>query len=154
MASSGMVHYAPEAPASRARTSMTPPNSPPSKHSPVRSAVLWILKIGVSVGLLYVLFARIDAGETWAHMRSASVGWVATALGLYTLVIVVGAVRWQLLLRTQHVDIPFTTLVNSYLAASFANNFLPSNIGGDVIRIADTARASRHASRDRCHRSR
>ena len=32
--------------------------------------------------------------------------------------------------------------MNSYFAATFANNFLPSNIGGDVIRISDTARAA------------
>ena len=31
------------------------------------------------------------------------------------------------------------TLVGSFLVATFFNNFLPSNIGGDVIRIADTA---------------
>ena len=28
----------------------------------------------------------------------------------------------------------------SYLVAGFFNNFLPSNIGGDVVRIRDTAR--------------
>jgi uncharacterized membrane protein YbhN (UPF0104 family) len=34
-------------------------------------------------------------------------------------------------------------LLGSFLIASFFNNFLPSNIGGDVIRISDTARAAR-----------
>ena len=32
--------------------------------------------------------------------------------------------------------------MNSFLVAVFANNFLPSNIGGDVIRIRDTAKAA------------
>jgi hypothetical protein len=35
---------------------------------------------------------------------------------------------------------PFRTLTSSFLVATFFNNFLPSNIGGDVVRIADTAR--------------
>ena len=30
-------------------------------------------------------------------------------------------------------------LLGSYLVATFFNNFLPSNIGGDVIRIRDSA---------------
>jgi uncharacterized membrane protein YbhN (UPF0104 family) len=34
-------------------------------------------------------------------------------------------------------------LTNSFLVATFFNNFLPSNIGGDVIRIGDTARRAR-----------
>ena len=35
---------------------------------------------------------------------------------------------------------PARALTGSFLVATFFNNFLPSNIGGDVIRIADTAR--------------
>ena len=34
-------------------------------------------------------------------------------------------------------------LLGSFLVALFFNNFLPSNIGGDVIRISDTARVAR-----------
>jgi uncharacterized protein (TIRG00374 family) len=69
-------------------------------------------------------------------------GWILTALAIYFVMLLVSTWRWRILLHTQHVDVPFGRLVNSYLAASFANNFLPSNIGGDVIRIADTARSA------------
>ena len=48
--------------------------------------------------------------------------------------------RWQLLLRAQDVRVPARTLLSSYLVAGFFNNFLPSTIGGDVVRIRDTAR--------------
>jgi hypothetical protein len=36
--------------------------------------------------------------------------------------------------------VPSRTLLSSYLVAGFFNNFLPSTIGGDVVRIRDTAR--------------
>ena len=48
--------------------------------------------------------------------------------------------RWNLLLRAQHVEVPARTLSESFWIASFFNNFLPSNIGGDVVRIADTSK--------------
>jgi uncharacterized protein (TIRG00374 family) len=99
-----------------------------------------MLKIGVSVGLLYVLFSRIDMTELWRQMRHASVVWIAFALAVYFAMILVATWRWRVLLGAQHVSLPFGRLLNSYLAATFANNFLPSNIGGDVIRIGDTAR--------------
>lgn len=122
---------------------MTSPKPPAERSSVTRSTLLWILKIGVSAGLLYVLFSRIEIAKVWDHMRGASPEWVLLALALYLVMLLVSTWRWQVLLRTQHVNIPFGTLVNSYLAATFANNFLPSNIGGDVIRIADTARAAK-----------
>lgn len=116
---------------------------PADRQSALRSALIWTIKIGVSVGLLYVLFTRIDASQTWDDMRSASIPWLLTALGIYLVVLLISTVRWRILLHTQHVDIPFGRLVNSYFAASFANNFLPSNIGGDVIRVADTAKTAK-----------
>jgi uncharacterized protein (TIRG00374 family) len=120
-----------------------PTDTPAHSPSVRREALLWTIKITVSAGLLYVLFTRIDVAKVWEHMRSASPGWILFALAIYFVMLLVSTMRWQILLRTQHVDIPFGTLVNSYLAATFANNFLPSNIGGDVIRIADTARAAK-----------
>ena len=47
--------------------------------------------------------------------------------------------RWGLLLDAQSVAVPRRRWCPEYLVATFFNNFLPSNIGGDVIRIRDTA---------------
>jgi uncharacterized membrane protein YbhN (UPF0104 family) len=68
--------------------------------------------------------------------------WLGAALGLYALMLLASAWRWGLLLRAQDVTLPFRTLTSSFLVATFFNNFLPSNIGGDVIRVADTAPAA------------
>lgn len=105
-----------------------------------RRAVLWPLKIVVSVTLLYVLLARVDLGRLWETARTASVPWLVAAVALYGLTVVVSAWRWDLLLRAQQVRVGFGGLLNSFLVATFFNNFLPSNIGGDVVRIRDTSR--------------
>ena len=105
----------------------------------IRQALLWILKIVVSGGLLYVLLSRVDTSRLWTLARGASLSWLLVALGLYLLMIFISSWRWRLLLAAQHISVPFGTLVHSYLVATFFNNFLPSNIGGDVIRIRDTA---------------
>jgi uncharacterized membrane protein YbhN (UPF0104 family) len=72
-------------------------------------------------------------------VKGASLPWVLAALGLYLLQMVVSAWRWNVLLVPQGFDIGFRRLLSSYLVATFFNNFLPSNIGGDVVRIRDTA---------------
>jgi hypothetical protein len=116
-------------------------DSPP-RPSLGRRLLVFAVKFAVSVGLLAVLFGRIEFSRLWAVMREASVAWLLAALFLYLVMVLVSAWRWRLLLDAQRVAVPGARLVNSYLVATFFNNFLPSNIGGDVIRIADTAPAS------------
>jgi glycosyltransferase 2 family protein len=115
-----------------------PPVTGASRRS--RTALIWTLKIIVSSGLLYVLLTRVDLDRLWRLARTASVGWLAAALGLYLVMILVSCWRWRLLLTAQHVAVSFRSLVATYLVATFFNNFLPSNIGGDVVRIRDTSR--------------
>ncbi len=110
--------------------------------SPWRAYLVPCLKIVVSIGLLAVLFSRVDVGRLWAAARQASSGWLLGALALYALMVAASAWRWGLLLAAQDVRLPFRSLTSSYLVATFFNNFLPSNIGGDVVRVTDTAAAA------------
>lgn len=119
---------------------MTSTDSPARQTT--RHVLIWTVKIVVSVGLLYVVLSRVDLGRLWALARAASPAWLAAALALYLGMVLVSAWRWGLLLEAQHVTAGFKTLTNSFLVAVFFSNFLPSNIGGDVIRIRDTARAA------------
>jgi uncharacterized membrane protein YbhN (UPF0104 family) len=68
--------------------------------------------------------------------------WLSLALLLYLIMVLASAWRWGLLLKAQDVDMPFRTLTSSFLVATFFNNFLPSNIGGDVVRISDSAKVA------------
>jgi glycosyltransferase 2 family protein len=110
--------------------------------SRARRLVAPLVKAAVSVALLWVLFSRVDVARLWSVARTASAPWLLGALGLYLLMVLASTWRWGLLLDAQGLRFPFRTLTGSFLVATFFNNFLPSNIGGDVIRIADTARAA------------
>ena len=117
-----------------------PVDDPITRHSAARQALVLLLKVVVSVGLLALLLGRTDVSRLWIYVRHASPAWLAGGLGLYLTMVLLSAWRWRLLLEAQHVSVPAGRLVNSYLVATFFNNFLPSNIGGDVVRIRDTAR--------------
>jgi uncharacterized protein (TIRG00374 family) len=120
---------------------MTEAPAAPRPHT-VRSILVPALKVTVSAGLLWLLLSRIDLGRMWSYARHASLLWLAAGLALYLGMIVVSAWRWELLLVAQRIHVSKARLVNSYLVATFFNNFLPSNIGGDVIRVRDTAPAA------------
>ena len=99
-------------------------------------------KVVVSLALLVLLFSRVDMAHIWTSVRHASLPWLLAALCLYTLNIAASTWRWHTLLKAQDVPIRRRRLFGSFLVANFFNNFLPSNIGGDVIRIRDTAPAA------------
>jgi glycosyltransferase 2 family protein len=111
--------------------------------SSVRNRLMVAVRVFVSVTLLAILLERVDRAALWNSMRQASVAWLAVALAIYFAHILTGAWRWRLLLGTQNVHVPQRDLLSSLLVAYFFNNFLPSNIGGDVVRIRDTARPAR-----------
>jgi uncharacterized membrane protein YbhN (UPF0104 family) len=98
-----------------------------------------LLKLLVSVTLIAILLSRVDARQLLSAARTAAPAWLLMALAIYLVMILASAWRWGVLLRAQHIGLPFRTLTSSFLVATFFNNFLPSNIGGDVVRIADTA---------------
>ncbi len=89
-----------------------------------------------------MLFSRVDVARLWSVARHAAAAWLIAALALYLAMVLTSAWRWGLLLKAQGLHFSFGALTSSFLVATFFNNFLPSNIGGDVIRIADTAPAA------------
>jgi uncharacterized membrane protein YbhN (UPF0104 family) len=115
-----------------------------SKHSrrTIPSGVLVAAKLVVSVALLALLFSRVSATELLAAARRASPLWLLAGVLVYFFSIVASTWRWRMLLDAQGVHVPRRRLFSSFLIAGFFNNFLPSNIGGDVVRIRDTAPAA------------
>jgi uncharacterized membrane protein YbhN (UPF0104 family) len=102
--------------------------------------VLLAVKIAVSIILLAILFSRIELTRLWSIARQASIVWLCAALGIYVINVLASVWRWHVLLGAQQIDMPVPALIQSFLVAHFFNNFLPSNIGGDVIRIRDSSR--------------
>ncbi len=108
-----------------------------------RRYIVTAVKLVVSIALLAFLLSRIDTARLWANARQASIPWLVIALAVYLSTVLCSVWRWWLLLEAQDVDVAPRQLFNSYLVALFFNNLLPSNIGGDVVRISDTAKLAR-----------
>ena len=95
----------------------------------IRQAAVVVLKITISLGLLAILWTRVDTSRLLAILVHALIAWLAVALGLYFLMVAASAWRWGLLLRAQEV-VSRATLLRSFLVATFFNNFLPMDVHG------------------------
>ncbi|MEO0085508.1 MAG: lysylphosphatidylglycerol synthase transmembrane domain-containing protein [candidate division WOR-3 bacterium] len=96
------------------------------------------------LGLLLFLFRR-DLPACWEYIRQADSVQVGLAAIWYVVFILVSAWRWQVLLRAR--DLRFSTgyLSRVFVLGLFFCKLLPTSIGGDVMRIAYTARPGRTA---------
>jgi uncharacterized membrane protein YbhN (UPF0104 family) len=90
----------------------------------------------LAIGLLIFLIAQQGWSEILIAIKQIPF-WrflFATALVFISRFFVVG--RWHVLLRSADVDIPFSRSAALTFTGLFASNFLPTTIGGDVVRFA------------------
>ena len=105
-----------------------------------RRVALIAAKVLLSVGLMVVLLWRIPLERVTAGLRDADPAWLA-ATGLAMVASnVLGSYLWWRLLQVAGIRLPLWKACAYYHIGLFFNNFLPANIGGDIARVADSAR--------------
>jgi len=102
----------------------------------------FLMKVIVSAGLLAWILSRIPVDSLVLSLAKCQ--WTSLILSFVTVnfCILVSALKWRPLLTVYGIQIPFARLLSFYYAGLFANNFLPSSIGGDTLRIYKVARVS------------
>jgi uncharacterized protein (TIRG00374 family) len=92
------------------------------------------LRLLIGIGALVWLIASIDGNEAWNTLQRASAAWLVVAM-----IAQVGAkacwlFRWKELLDSVGHGRSTGELARLVLLGLFFNNFLPSSVGGDVVR--------------------
>ena len=115
------------------------------KQSRTKDIIVNILKISISLGLMFYLFYRflsnpIDRVAFINTLKAANYWYLLLALALYVIAIITNAVKWFILLRAQGIPVPLGPVTNYTFVGFFFNNFFPANIGGDIMRGYGLAR--------------
>ena len=85
--------------------------------------------------LLLVLIREEGDGELFSALRRVSILYFLFALLALLVSRIFAATRWYVLLRSAGVNIPLTRAVMLMFTGNFSSNFLPTTIGGDVVRL-------------------
>lgn len=108
---------------------------------------LWLFfRVVVSGTLITYLLYKVDIRSIFSSLNSVNLFWLALAFSLIFVGNLISGYRWQLLLTTQDIHVPLKTLISSLLVGRFFNNFLPSTIGGDIMRVYDTSKYSKNTA--------
>ena len=91
----------------------------------------------MSVFLIGALLAKSDLDKYAELIRNSSPLYLGLALLITVVSIILSAYKWQLLVIAQGFTVPLRRLISSYFVGLFFNNFMPTSIGGDVVRVLD-----------------
>jgi len=111
--------------------------------------IFLFLRLVVSIGLIAYfinMLAQKHGGVSKGFQQfiqafsDAPLQWLIAAGLLHIVGLCLLSLRWKILLRGQNVHSTYGQLFIYYIMAAFFNNFLPSTIGGDTIRVIESRR--------------
>jgi glycosyltransferase 2 family protein len=102
------------------------------------------VRIAGSVLILGLLLAFVPLHKLGVALRSIPLTlWFSLLLG-YLATHLIGVVKWRLTLRLSQARLTFAQAIRCYFAGLFGTVFLPSIVGGDVIRMGLAFRVERN----------
>jgi glycosyltransferase 2 family protein len=119
------------------------PETHPSKRNWPRRMLLTILQYGGSALVLYLLFRLLPGRQVWQALGLLPVQlWLLVLLG-YLAAHCIGAAKYRLVLNIGGAGISVRQAARCYFAGLFGSLFLPSLIGGDILRLAMVLRVAK-----------
>jgi glycosyltransferase 2 family protein len=113
-----------------------------------RARLLFGLRVLASAAMLAFLVPRIHLASLFPSHQLSTLAWLVGGLLAFTVAVFLSTVRWGQVLEALHIPSELPPLFSHTLAGMFVSNFLPSTVGGDVLRVArlSAANGQRHTS--------
>ena len=109
-----------------------------------RSVRIGLTLLVTGLAIAYLVW-KVDIHETVDTLLDADPWWFALAVAIMIGTALPMALRWQWLMRAQRMEERFWWLTRAYFVSYTASQVLPTSIGGDAMRVYETAR--RHPGR-------
>lgn len=98
-----------------------------------------LLRIGISIILLFFLFRQVDKKMLWDLLKNTDKPFLFFGFIIFFISYLLCLFRWQMLLKAANIDLPLKRIIIAFAGGIFFNLFLPSTIGGDLVRSIDLA---------------
>jgi len=95
------------------------------------------LRISISIILLIFLFKQVDNKTLLVTIKKADISLLCLAFLFLFLSNTLCLFRWRMLLKAAEIHLSLKRIIISFAGGVFFNLFLPSTIGGDLVRSID-----------------
>ncbi len=99
-----------------------------------------LLRIGLSVALLGWLFSHIDFKSVWQAVRGADPAYMLLAMLVFLVTNALVFSRWYIFIKSLKIKAGRMLSLRWFLIGLFCNLFLPTSVGGDVIKALGLAK--------------
>ena len=100
----------------------------------------FLLKLVMTLALLAFIILKVDWQESLSIIINISIPYIFLLLLLSLSMITISCIKWQIFLQARNIKVSLFRLVQLYYVGYFFNNFLPSSVGGDVVRSVTLGR--------------
>lgn len=101
----------------------------------MKAIVTFGLRLVLTAVLLALLLTQVDLRSVGAVIGGANPAWLALGVAVNLLSIVCASWRWQLLLGAMGFRFRLLQIMRLVLSGAFFNMFLPSSVGGDLMKM-------------------
>ncbi len=98
-----------------------------------------MIRVVISLIILILVIVNVGAENLLDALRTIDLRWFGIALMIHLIGIVIRTWRWSMLIASFGASVSFGRLFYLYMAGTFFNTFLPTGIGGDVVKIIELA---------------
>jgi uncharacterized protein (TIRG00374 family) len=113
-----------------------PQAEPESVLARMRRVIPWrFIRLAIGLILLVLVLRLVDWPAFVQSLRTARPEYIALALSINVITLLLSAWRWQILLRSEGVHVSVFKLASYYLVSLFFNNYLPPFVGADAVRM-------------------
>ncbi len=99
-----------------------------------RSRLSIFIKVIIGLVLIVFLLSRLDKNQSISALKSINFWWIIIAILVQTIAKILSAYRWKVLLQLQNIEVTIHKLLKFIMIGLFFNNFLPTSMGGDVVK--------------------
>jgi glycosyltransferase 2 family protein len=112
------------------------------KKTPKKKWVNLVFRLGVTILLFAFLLKSFSWSTLWVTMMHVHRTMLLLGLTVGAYGLVVSSYQWQSLLRAERIHVDLTRLINLYLVGMAFSHFLPTSMGGDVVKSLYVGRES------------
>jgi uncharacterized protein (TIRG00374 family) len=116
-------------------------NSTDSRRQQILNLLAWLLKFGVSTGLIWYLLEKISSSNVVKYVLELSIDVLLFSIFLIIVQGILAAIRWRLVITAigHRLSLIKATIIT--FVGLFFNQFMPASIGGDAVRIWQSKKA-------------
>lgn len=107
-----------------------------------KTILSFMLRIGLSIGLLMYVFSKIDLQATVEALKTADLFFIMLAGLVFLVDMTFLLARWFIFIKALELSATKKNIILHFFYGAFGNLFMPTAIGGDIIKTVGLCRSS------------